>query len=234
MIWLLRIAMPDPQFVGPLLVPRHRGLGAIDLDVQPVLAACRNLAGGERAARPVAHAEDHRAQIFGVDGDFFVILRAARSCPRKSRWTLGPLARFVERLQVGAERRDAQSGDVLGHVAPVRADIGHAPRRAVGFGIDAPVPVRVVKQPVLRIGALHHQDLAQFARFAHAAHMLHHRVKAQIVEGAVAQLLFARQVNQFFRLVDGGGQRLFADHVLAGQQRILGHRESAAHSGVQT
>ena len=75
----------------------------------------------------------------------------------------------------------------------------HAARSGpVGLRIDAPVPVRVVEQPVLRISALHDQDLAEFARLAHAAHLLHHRVEAQIVAGRSCEAAFAvASLDQF-------------------------------------
>ncbi len=73
------------------------------------------------------------------------------------------LARPVKRLEVGAQRRNPQAGHVLGHIEPVGPDIGHAARRASVLRRDPPVPVRLVEQPVLRIGALHHENLAQLA-----------------------------------------------------------------------
>src|ERR1019366_6010692 len=98
-------------------------------------------------------------------------------------------------------------------------------RRAVGLGIDAPVPIRVVQQPILRIGALHHQDLAQLASLAHAAHVLHDGVEAQVVGRAVAQVLLQGQGDQLPRILYRSGQRLLADHVLARVERVGHHRE---------
>ncbi len=73
--------------------------------LEAVLAAGRNLAGGEGAARAVAHAEDHRAEILGVDGHFDVILGLQRLAGEGLDRALGPLARLVEGLQVGAHAR---------------------------------------------------------------------------------------------------------------------------------
>ena len=93
------------------------------------------------------------------------------------------------------------------------------------FRLDAPVPIRVVEQPVLRVSSLRHQDLAQIAGFAHAPHLLHHRVIAQVVAGAVAQLLLMRQFTSAAASFARYRQRLLAQHVLAGFERSLGHRE---------
>ena len=132
---------------------------------------------------------------------------------------MGPLGclRVLWKVCMSAHTRgDALSGDVLRHVAPVRADIGQAARGAVDLGVEAPVPVGIVEQPVLRIGALHHQDFAQVAVFPHAAHVLHHRVEAQVVEGAVAAASFrAASATSSWASATRGGQRLLADHVLA-------------------
>ena len=93
----------------------------------------------------------------------------------------------MEGLKIGTKRSDAQASDVLGHVKPVRANVGHAARSTASLGVDAPVPVRVVEQPVLRVGALDDEDLAQIAGFSHAAQLLHHGVIAQIVADTVAK-----------------------------------------------
>ena len=45
----------------------------------------------------------------------------------------GLLAGFVEGLEIGAEGSDAQAGEVLGHVEPVRADVSHAAGGTTGF-----------------------------------------------------------------------------------------------------
>ena len=127
-------------------------------------------------------------------------------------------------LQIGAQRSDAQPGDVLGHIEPVRADIGHAARRAAGFCIDAPVPVRIVEQPVLEVRSLHDENFAQISGFAHAAHLLHHRIVAQIVTDTVAQSLAERQARPVLR----PAQRVVASGFsqstcLPALKRILGH-----------
>ena len=173
--------------------------------------------------RGCAHAKDDRAEVFRIDGHFVIVLRRERLAGEGFDGAFGLLARFVEGLQIGAEGGDSLPGDVLRHVAPVRADIGHGSRGAALLGVDAPVPVGVVEQPVLRIGALHDEDFAQVAVFAHAAHVLDHRVVAQIVAGAVAEVLDGGQLDQRGCLRARNGERLLAEHVFAGFERGLRH-----------
>src|SRR5262249_7181336 len=110
-----------------------------------------------------------------------------------------------------------------GHIAPVGADIGHAARGAVILSFDAPVEVGVVEEPVLRVGALDDQDVAKIAGLAHAAHLLNHGVIAQVVEGSVALAGAVGGGDHFARFGGGGGQRLFANHVLPGGEGVFGH-----------
>src|ERR1700722_2190372 len=93
---------------------------------------------------------------------------------------------WVKSLQIGTERIHAQSGDMLRHIEPMGADIGHATRGASSFNLDAPVPIRVVKKPVLGIRTLHNENFAEISSFAHGAHLLHHWVVAQVVADAIA------------------------------------------------
>src|SRR5579862_341265 len=135
------------------------------------------------------------------------------------------LASFVNRLQVGAQTAYAQSGNVFGHVEPVRANIGHAARWSARARVDAPIPVRVIEQPVLRIRALQNKNLAEVTSFAQAPHLLDHRVVAKIVTNSVAQSLPRRKSHELLRLRGRGGQRLLAEHVLASKKGVLGHGE---------
>ena len=70
------------------------------------------------------------------------------------------LAGWVERLKIGTERGHTHSSDVLRHIKPVRANVGHAARRAAGLCLNTPVPVRVIEQPVLGVRALDDEDFA--------------------------------------------------------------------------
>ena len=118
--------MADPEFVGPFLVPRHAALRSEDFQAEAVLAAGRDLAGGEGAAGAAAHAEQNAAEILGIDRGFDVVLRAEFLPGEGFDGALGLLTSFMEGLKVGADAGDALAADVFGHVTPVGADIGHA------------------------------------------------------------------------------------------------------------
>jgi len=151
---------------------------------------------------------------------FNVIFRAESLIGKSFDSMLRLFARAMKRLQIGTERSHPQPGDMLSHVEPVRPNIGHAARRAAGFGIDAPVPICIVEQPVLKIRALNCENFAQITIFPQTPHLLHHRVVTQIVADAVPYSLLLGESNKFFALLDIRGQRLFADHVLASLQRL--------------
>ena len=131
----------------------------------------------------------------------------------------------MERLQIRAQRRNALPGHMLHHVAPMRTDIGESAGTAIRAGIDAPVPVRVVQEPVLRVGALNSVNLAQFARFPQTPHLLHHRVIAQVMERAIRQVFLLGFRDQLLRFRNGGRQRLFAKHGFACFERSHCHGE---------
>ncbi len=127
--------------------------------------------------------------------------------------------------EVGADRHDPLSRDVFDHVAPMRADVAHRPERTCLFRLDAPVPVGVVKQPVLRIRALRDQDFPEVAALTHPAHLLHHGVVAQVVTGGVADRFGAGQPGQRRGFRTRHRQRLLAQNVLARFERGRRHRE---------
>ena len=55
--------------------------------------------------------------------------------------------------------------------------------------------------------------------------MLHHGVITEIVKHAIGQIIGTRELRHLFGLGCRGGQRLLAQHVLAGFERGLGHGE---------
>src|SRR6185312_2279687 len=86
------VAMSDPQVVGTFAVPRHTRLRAVNLEPEIILAARAHLAGGETPASPLAHAEHHRAEVFGVDGHVFGLPRGRGA--KRSHRLLRTLARL--------------------------------------------------------------------------------------------------------------------------------------------
>ena len=131
----------------------------------------------------------------------------------------------MEGREIDADRADLLPGDVLDHVAPVRADVAHRPERAAVLRLDAPVPVGVVEQPVLRVGALRDENLSELAGLAHRAHLLHHRVEAQVVAGGMAHLLRRGPGGQRGGVRARRRQRFLAHDVLARVDRLGRHGE---------
>ena len=127
-------------------------------------------------------------------------------------------------LRARRQPRDLLAGDELGQVAPVRADVGERARGAARRGVDAPVAVLGIEQPVLQIGAVDEAHRPGVAA-AHALARLADRGIEAIDErhrrddvgrrGLAGQRLGARAV---------GGQGLLADDVAARGQRRRGQR----------
>jgi hypothetical protein len=80
------------------------------------------------------------------------------------------------------------------------------------------------KQPVLQVGTLHDEQVAQFAALHQAARLLDKRVHADVEVDCVDQSLLCRQLDQFRRLGRVHRKRLLADNVLASQKGGLGMR----------
>src|ERR1700688_4711883 len=127
------VAVANPEFVGTLLIPGDGRLGATDFDPEAVFASGGNLAGGDAAAGAFARAKNYGAAVFCGYGRVEIVFRAEGFICESLGRVFGLLAGAVKSLQVGAERSDTEPGDVLGHVEPVGADIGHGARRAGAF-----------------------------------------------------------------------------------------------------
>ena len=115
---------------------------------------------------------------------------------------------------------DPPAGDPLRKVHPVRADVGDRPQRAALLRLEAPVPVGRIEQPVLEVAAVDVPDLAQRARRHERPRLVRDRVEAEVEVRAVHEPALRRELEQLGRLRRGRRQRLLADDVLAGRQRI--------------
>src|SRR5580704_7447428 len=219
------VTVAHPEFIGTFLIPRDGRSCAVDFNVEAVLASSGHLAGGDAAARTRAHVKYDRAEVFSLDGGFNVAFGSKELIGKGFGRLFRLLACRMKGLEIGAQRSNAQPRDVLGQIKPMRPDVGHAARRAAGLCIDAPVPVRVVQQPVLKVCAMDDENLADVPGFAHGAHLLHHGIEAQIVTDAVAQFLTGGQGDELFALLHARGQWLFTEHMLACLKRVLDHGE---------
>ena len=122
----------------------------VELDPEPVLAACRDLADHDRAERATVGLELDERRVLGRHGSRVARRRAGpeRVPPRLAR----ALRHSGE--QASREPGDAMAGDELGEVAPVRADVGERARGAAELVVDAPVVVVRAEEPVLKVRAV--------------------------------------------------------------------------------
>ena len=135
MIWFGWLRWPIQNSSGRSWFQATLGFGAVDFELETVLPAGRNLADGESAAGVVAQADEHGAEIVGVDGDFVVFGGAQIFSGEGFHRSVRALAGFVEGGEIGAQGGDALAGEVLDHVHPMRSDIAHGAERAALFGL---------------------------------------------------------------------------------------------------
>ena len=72
---------------------------------------------------------------------------------------------------------------------------------------------------------MHGQDVAQLASLAHPADLLAHGVVAEIVKGAVGEVLLLGEIDELLGFCRRRRERLFADDVLTRQKSIARNRE---------
>ena len=79
----------------------------------------------------------------------------------------------------------------------MRTDVGNRAKLATILGKDAPVEIRLVEQPVLRIAAGHMKQLTNFAA-AHALRRFDAKwIVADVVVHAGGNSRLSSQINQF-------------------------------------
>ena len=117
------------------------------------------------------------------------------------------------------------AGDELGEVTPVRADVGERARGPAWLFVHTPVRVVGEQEPVLKVRAVQQMDRSgptasnALARFADG------RVVAVDERHARMEPRPGCDVREALRPASSVGQRLLADHVLAGFERGLGERQ---------
>ena len=104
-----------------------------------------------------------------------------------SHWNYG--------CEVGAKFGDLLAGDPSQQIEPVGADVGDHAHVAAEFGLQAPVPVRGIEQPVLQKAAVYQPRLADCALLYQCAGLMAERVIAQIVGDRADSVRFAREIN---------------------------------------
>ena len=150
-----------------------------------------------------------------------------------SRTTPSPLprakaSRSSPRTALGHDDRGARgepgepvAGDELGEVAPVRADVREGARDAAPLGVDAPVVVLGVEQPVLQVCPVDEVHGAAPAGGDAVARLAHGGVEAVRERHGRARRGVGREGREALRRVEIDRERLLADDVLAGRQGAL-------------
>ena len=131
----------------------------------------------------------------------------------------GPPALGVERGQVGEHRADRPADDELRQVHPVSTDVGDRAEVRPAVGLDAPVVVVGLEEPVLGVGAGHAQDAPRRRRGRPGAELVTERVEPDVViDGRHLARTVRGERDQRPGLARGRCQRLLANHVFARQQ----------------
>ena len=84
--------------------------------------------------------------------------------PRPAKVSVGPRGLHtarVKRGQIGKNGLDRRADQKLGQVHPVGADVGDGAKICPAVGLDPPVVVVGVEQPVLHVRAGHTENAAQ-------------------------------------------------------------------------
>ena len=103
----------------------------------------------------------------------------------------------------------------------MRADVGDGAQRAALLGVEPPVPVGRLQQPVLDVDAVDAVDRAEVAAADPRAGLPAERVEADVVVRAVDEPALLGEPEQLAGLRGGQRQRLLADDVLAGREHGL-------------
>ena len=207
--------------------PPRRLLGAVEFDADTVLAACSDLRNSQIAPRTVGKPQQHVGKVLGADlvggiAHLGVRLRKRLHLAKRA------LARLVPRLKVGEHLGDLRPQNKRDRIHPVRPDIGHGAQLPALLRQQPPVVVRVLEEPVLHVGAVHVDDLAQLATRDHSVQCQHGGIEANVVIHGKHAVAAPRQLHELGRFTRVHGERLLAHHMLAGAQRGRRHLEVKA------
>ena len=222
------VAAPEDDLVRVLQVPPHAALGAVDAHGEVALPSGGHLRDRgvgvdafRETMRRIAEVQQQAPEILGVHSVRHhrrrIALReglhlARRTVPRRVE---GPEV-SEHALRLGAE-------DERHRVDPMGADVADRAELAALAGEQAPVVVGVLEQPVLEEVALHMDDPPEIAALDQRAHLQHRGEEAAHVvhgEDRAARARLAHRRDDLGRLLRGHAQRLLADHVLAGLERV--------------
>ncbi len=162
--------------------------------------------------------QQNRRVVIRSDRHFIVFSRGARleSFHTPSR----PLPDGNGGGQIGAHFSHFSSRDPHHQVHPVRANIGNRAQLATEFGLQPPVPIGRVQQPVLQKTSVYQAWKSNRAARHHRFGLMTKRVVAQIVGHSSGALALCGKFHQHFRFTRVRRQRFFAQHVLARAQQF--------------
>jgi hypothetical protein len=214
------VTMAEPELLRTLGRPGQRALGAVELEREAVLPPGRELGDGDVAARAVLVAEQDVGHVLRLDravDPFDVVAPAGEGLHRPGR----DAARRVHRVQVGEDGGDALAGDEAGQIEPVGADVGDGAEHAALAGVEPPVPVGRLQQPVLDVDAVDAVDGTEVPAPDARASLSAERVEADVVVRAVDEPAVRGEPEQLAGLPRRERERLLADDVLArGEHRL--------------
>src|SRR5579862_4640465 len=214
------IAAADPQRVGILGVPGERAFAAVDFKMERALAPGADLGNGENAVNAMFQMDQDRGVIVGLDGDFVGgdILGGGERFHVATRL----VADRNHGGEIGAEFRDFFPGDPLNQIQPVRANVGDGAQLPAQLGLQTPVPVGGIREPVLQEAAMDEADFANGAGSDQRFGLNAQRIVTEIVGHAADAVGFLGQRDELRGFARVHGQRLFAQDVLAGAEEFGG------------
>ena len=133
-----------------------------------------------------------------------------------------PLADRDDGDQISAKLRYLAAGNPGNQIQPMGADVGDGAELPTEFGVEAPIPISGVKQPVLQEAAMHKPGLADGAFFDEGASFLTKRVVTQVVGNAANFLRLPDQGDEEFGLSRIHGQWLFTEDVFTRAKETTG------------
>ena len=178
------VAVPEPELLVALGVPGERARRAVDLEPSEFLRPDRDLrerrpsrarrsrSGRGCARRPRSSSARPRARRRRRS-------RTSRPRPSAGARTGIAVARSAKTSTIGSPVTNCARSSQCEPMSPT------ARSSPAALGLEPPVPVGRLRQPVLEIAAVHVPDLSELARADALARLLHERVEAEVEVRAV-------------------------------------------------
>ena len=195
--------MTDPQLLGVLRSPAQRRRRTAHLESQVILASRRHLRQRQHASGASVEPEQHARHVLGRHRCRLRIQEALR----------------YHGCEVRHHFDDPLTADETDEIQPVRTDVTDDAQRSADFRVETPVPVGVLGQPVLQVGAGDEAHRTGDSGIHPRGRLLAERIEAGDEADGVDEAQILGGVPDFARLRRRHRQRFLADHVLPGPQR---------------